>query len=395
MLAKITLYDGTVYKIASQTVDTEDGIYLGRIKDELSLVSAMQEAGNAPETISLTIINYDNFIPHNKDLWAADVLLTNDNNISWRGKINFCNFDSDGNLYVTASEKTAPELELQLPDEVRQVYTIDEDFHQSSVTMTIPLVIGGTTSNPITLPTILIDKTRGIYLICVGEIRSIVKVYNGAEQLPQTAYTAYTGTADQQENAGFAYVQIAEDYRLNSDGSYAEINVDVVGLKLANFTEEECRNGALFLYYFLTTADTGVNGWGCGIDSSLIDSDSFQSAITLCNQLGYKLDGIMWLRQSAQSWIDQICQAIHGKYSINANGKRSLFIDYAGNASKKTFTASNMQVERYGKNSYTSVVYNKGVLSYDYNPITGLFMQSAQYENSDCNRVFQRCIQSD
>lgn len=383
MLAKITLYDGTVYKIASQTVDTEDGIYLGRIKDELSIVSAMQEAGNAPETISLTIINYDNFIPHNKDLWAADVLLTNDNNISWRGKINFCNFDSDGNLYVTASEKTAPELELQLPDEVRQVYTVDEDFHQSSVTMTIPLVIGGTTSNPITLSTILIDKTRGIYLICVGEIRSIVKVYNGAEQLPQTAYTAYTGTADQQENAGFAYVQIAEDYRLNSDGTYAEINVDVVGLKLGNHTEAECRNGARFLYYFLTTADTGVNGWGCGIDSSLIDSDSFQSAITLCNQLGYKLDGIMWLRQSAQSWIDQICQAIHGKYSINANGKRSLFIDYAGNASKKTFTASNMQVDRYGKNSYTSVVYNKGVLSYDYNPITGLFMQSAQYENAD------------
>lgn len=383
MLAKITLYDGTVYKIASQTVDTQDGIYLGRIKDELSLVSAMQEAGNAPNTVSLTIINYDNFIPHNKDLWAAEVLLTNENNISWRGKINFCNFDSDGNLYVTASEKTAPELELQLPDEVRQVYTVDQDFHQSSVTMTIPLVIGGTSSNPITLPTILIDKTRGIYLICVGEIRSVVNVYNGAEQLPQTAYTAYTGTADQEENAGFAYVQIAEDYRLNSDGSYAEINVDVVGLKLANFTEEECRNGALFLYYFLTTADTGVNGWGCGIDSSLIDTDSFQSAITLCNQLGYKLDGIMWLRQSAQSWIDQICQAIHGKYSINANGKRSLFIDYAGNASKKTFTASNMQVERYGKNSYTSVVYNKGVLSYDYNPITGLFMQSAQYENSD------------
>lgn len=383
MLAKITLYDGTVYKIASKTVDTEDGIYLGRIRDELSLVSAMQEAGNAPETISLTIINYDNFIPHNKDLWAADVLLTNDNNISWRGKINFCNFDSDGNLYVTASEKTAPELELQLPDEVRQVYTIDEDFHQSSVTMTIPLVIGGTTSNPITLPTILIDKTRGIYLICVGEIRSIVKVYNGAEQLPQTAYTAYTGTANQEENAGFAYVQIAEDYRINSDGTYAEINVDVVGLKLGNHTEAECRNGARFLYYFLTTADTGINGWGCGIDSNLIDITSFNSAITLCDQLGYKLDGIMWLRQSAQSWIDQICQAIHGKYSINANGKRSLFIDYAGNASKKTFTASNMRVDRYGKNSYTSVVYNKGVLSYDYNPITGLFMQSAQYENAE------------
>lgn len=383
MLAKITLYDGTVYKIADKTIDTEDGIYLGRIKDELSLVSAMQEAGNAPATINLTIINDDDFIPHSKDLWAAEVLLTNDNGVSWRGKINFCNFDADGNLYVTASEKTAPELELQLPDEVRQVYTVDEDFHQSSVTMTIPLVIGGTHEKPILVPTILIDKTQGIYLICVGEIREVVAVYSGAKKLPLSEYMPWRGTAEQPYHKGFAYIAVASGSRLNADGSYAEINVEVVGLKLGDFTEEECRNGALFLYYFLTTAATGINGWGCGIDPSEIDTASFQSAITLCNQLGYKLDGIMWLRQSAQSWIDQICQAIHGKYSINANGKRSLFIDYAGNASKKTFTASNMQVERYGKNSYTSVVYNKGVLSYDYNPITGLFMQSAQYENAE------------
>lgn len=383
MLAKITLYDGTIYKIADKTTDTEDGIYLGRIKDELSLVSAMQEAGNAPATINLTIINDDDFIPHSKDLWAADVMLTNDNGVSWRGKINFCNFDADGNLYVTASEKTAPELELQLPDEVRQVYTIDEDFHQSSVTMTIPLVIGGTHEKPILVPTILIDKTQGIYLICVGEIREVVAVYSGAEKLPLSEYMPWRGTAEQPYHKGFAYVAIASGKRLNADGSYAEINVEVVGLKLGDFTEEECRNGALFLYYFLTTAATGINGWGCGIDQSEIDTASFQSAITLCNQLGYKLDGIMWLRQSAQSWIDQICQAIHGKYSINANGKRSLFIDYAGNASKKTFTASNMQVDKYGKNSYTSVVYNKGILSYDYNPITGLFMQSAQYENAE------------
>lgn len=383
MLAKITLYDGTVYRIADRTQDTSDGLYLGKIKDELSLASQMSESGNTPVSINMTILNDDNFIASNKDLWAAEVLITSDTNMSWKGKIDFFNFDADGNVYITATEKTAPELELQIPDEVRQVYTVDEDFHQSSVTMTIPLVVGGTSSNPITLSTILIDKINGIYLVCVGEIRSIVKVYNGAEELPQTAYTAYTGTSDQEENAGFAYVQIAEDYRLNSDGSYAEINVDVVGLKLGSHTEAECRNGARFLYYFLTTAATGVNGWGCGIDSSMIDTDSFNSAITLCDQLGYKLDGIMWMRQSAQSWIDQICQAIHGTYSINADGKRRLFIDYAGNASKKTFTASNMRVDRRGKNSYTSVVCNKGVFSYDYNPITGLFMQTAQYENAD------------
>ena len=250
MLAKITLYDGTIYRIADKTTDTEDGIYLGRIKDELSLVSAMQEAGNAPATINLTIINHDDFIPHSKDLWAAELLLTNDNGVSWRGKINFCNFDSDGNLYVTASEKTAPELELQLPDEVRQVYTVDEDFHQSSVTMTIPLIIGGTHEKPILVPTILIDKTQGIYLICVGEIREVVNVYSGSEKLPQWEYNSWRGTAEQPYHKGFAYVTIGYNKRFNADGSYAEINVEVVGLKLGNFTEEECRNGALFLYYF-------------------------------------------------------------------------------------------------------------------------------------------------
>lgn len=381
MIAKITLYDGTVYKIASKTADTEDGLYVGRIKNELAIASAMKSSGNPPVNINLTVLNYDNFILHTKDLWGAELYIENENNVSWLGKITYANFDADGNLYVTASEKTAPELELQLPDEVRQVYTVDENFHQSSVTMTIPLVIGGTTQNPISLSTILIDKTNGIYLICAGEIRSVVRVLNGSEPLPLSAYTAYTGTSVQTEHPGFAYVKISEEYRTNDDGSYAEINVDVVGLKLGNYTEEECRNPARFLYHFLTTPSSGVNGWGCGIDTELIDSNSFGSAITLCAALGFKLDGIMWLRQSAQSWIDQICQTMHARYSINANGKRSLFIDYAGLSSKKTFDRSNMKVEGHGRKNYTGAVYNKGIISYDYNPITGLFLQTAQYEN--------------
>ena len=381
MIAKITLYDGTVYKIASKTADTEDGLYVGRIKNELAIASAMKSSGNPPANINLTVLNYDNFILHTKDLWGAELYIENENNVSWLGKITYANFDADGNLYVTASEKTAPELELQLPDEVRQVYTVDENFHQSSVTMTIPLLIGGTTQNPISLSTILIDKTNGIYLICAGEIRSVVRVLNGSEPLPSSAYTAYTGTSVQTEHPGFAYVKISEEYRTNDDGSYAEINVDVVGLKLGNYTEEECRNPARFLYHFLTTPSSGVNGWGCGIDPELIDSNSFDSAITLCAALGFKLDGIMWLRQSAQSWIDQICQTMHARYSINANGKRSLFIDYAGLSSKKTFDRSNMKVEGHGRKNYTGAVYNKGIISYDYNPITGLFLQTAQYEN--------------
>lgn len=382
MIAKITLYNGVVYKIGDKTQDTSDGLYAGRIVDELQIESKMSDKGATPLSLNITIRNDDNFIPNTVDLWAATIELTATNGNKWVGKINFFDFDADGNVYITASEKTAPELELQLPDEVRQVYTVDNNFHPSSTSMTIPLVVGGTASAPITLSTILIDKQNGVYLIGTGEIRQILKVYNGSEELPASAYTAYTGTASQSEHAGFAYVKINEAYRKNADGTYAEINVDIIGLKLGSYSAEECRNPARFLYYFLTTPSSGVNGWGCGISASDIDSASFNSAITLCDTLGYKLDGIMWLRQSAQSWIDQICQTMHASYTIGANGKRTLFIDYAGAASKRTFTENDCKVSRYGKNSYSGQVYNKGVLSYGYNPITGLFMQSAQFEDS-------------
>lgn len=383
MLVKITTYNNTVYKFASKTTDTTDGIYLGRLRDDLSLTSMASVSGTVPASQNLTIYNADNYISKSENFWGASLLLTQENGLTWLGKVTFFNFDSDGNLYLTASEKGAPELELQLPDEVRQVYTIDDNFHQSSVTMTIPLVIGGTHSNPITLPTILIDKTRGIYLICTGEIREIVTVYNGTEALPRSAYIPYRGWSTQTEHPGFAYIQLEEPYRYNSDGSYAEINVDVVGLKLGEHTAEECRNGARFLLWFLKTASSGINGWGCGIPESEIDVASFNSAISLVDLMGLKLDGIMWLRQSAQNWIDQICQAIHGSYSIGSNGKRKLTIDYAGAASKKTFNASKIILNKYGKDSYVSTVYNKGILSYGYNPITGLFMQSAQFDNAD------------
>ena len=382
MIAKITLYNGIEYRIGDKTQDTSDGLYTGRIVEELQLESKMSDKGATPLSLNITIRNDDNFIPNTVDLWAATIELTATNGNKWVGKINFFDFDADGNVYVTASEKTAPELELQLPDEVRQVYTVDNNFHPSSTSMTIPLVVGGTASAPITLSTILINKQNGVYLIGTGEIRQILKVYNGSEELPASAYTAYTGTASQSEHAGFAYVKINEAYRKNADGTYAEINVDIIGLKLGSYSAEECRNPARFLYYFLTTPSSGVNGWGCGISASDIDSASFNSAITLCDTLGYKLDGIMWLRQSAQSWIDQICQTMHASYTIGANGKRTLFIDYAGAASKRTFTENDCKVSRYGKNSYSGQVYNKGVLSYGYNPITGLFMQSAQFEDS-------------
>ena len=383
MLVKITTYNNTVYKFASKTTDTTDGIYLGRLRDDLSLTSMASASGTVPASQNLTIYNADNYISKSENFWGASLLLTQENGLTWLGKVTFFNFDSDGNLYLTASEKGAPELELQLPDEVRQVYTIDNNFHQSSTTMTIPLAIGGSTANPLLLPTILIDKTEGVYLICVGEIRSILKVYNGTEELPSSAYQAYTGNASQSLHPGFAYVKINEDYRTNTDGSYAEINVELVGLKLGTHTEAECRNGARFLLWFLKTASSGINGWGCGIPESEIDVASFNSAISLVDLMDLKLDGIMWLRQSAQNWIDQICQAIHGSYSIGSNGKRKLTIDYAGAASKKTFNASKIILNKYGKNSYVSTVYNKGILSYGYNPITGLFMQSAQFENTD------------
>lgn len=379
---KITITAGAnVFRIAGRSMVVDGVQYHGRLLNSLSLTRNFSNSGSAPAVLNISVKNDDLFISKAIDLWAADVLIVADGGASWSGKITAYDSDGDGILYLVATEKAAPELNIQVPDEVARLVTVDENFHLSALNVTLPLVIGGNSSKPILVKGILIDKVNGIHLLCVGEIHEVVKVYRGTEELT-TGFSAYAGTAAQDDYKGFVYVQITdESLRKNDDGSYVEISADIIGLKLGSHTVEECRNGARFLQYFLTTPKDGIGGWGLGISSDDLDATSFATAISRVDAAGLKLDGIFYFRQKAQSWIDQICQAIRGTYEISSSGKRRLFVNASG-SSVFEYTKKNIKLLRDGKGAYTGFVYNKGKLDYDYNPLTGQFMNAATYQNS-------------
>lgn len=380
MRLKITSGEN-IWLIAGESQARDDGNYQSRLLNELKLSQSLTALGSAPVTLNISVRNDDGYISPAIDLWGALVEITADGGTTWSGTITAYDSDGDGVTYLVATEKAAPELTIQMPDEVARLVTVDENFHSSAVNVTLPLVFGGNSTKPHLIKGILIDKTQGIYLLCVGEIHQVVKVYRGTEEIT-TGFTAYTGTAGQTDYTGFAYVQLTDEaIRKNDDGSYVEISADVIGLKLGSATIEQCRNGARVLYYLLTTAKDGVCGWGLGIATSEINTTAFNQAISDVDAAGLKFDGIFYFRQAAQSWIDQICLAIRGAYSIGRDGKRALFINKSA-ASAKTYTETNMRMLRHGVGAYTGRVYNKGKLDFDYNPITGQFMQSAQFENA-------------
>lgn len=382
---KVTIQAGVyTYRVASDAVAVDGiGCYEKRLLNELSLVKSFSTAGTAPLSLSINVRNEDWYIPATVDLWAATVVVEANNGHKWAGKITAYDTDSGGVLYIIATEKTAPELSIQIPDEVARVVTLDEKFHVSALNVTLPYVLGGNIANPILVKGILIDKTQGIYLLAVGENHQFVKVHRGTEEL-SSGFSAFTGTAGQANYPGICYVQITdESLRKNDDGSYVEISADIVGLKLGSHTIEECRNGARQLLWLLKTAKDGVGGWGLGISESEINLDAFTESISHVDSAGLKSDGIMYFRQEAIGYIDQICKAIRGRYRINADGKRSLFVD-APAASVKTYSPvlKNMKLLRFGKGAYTGRVFNKGRLECGYNPLTSMFMQTVSYQNS-------------
>ncbi|MDD2998740.1 MAG: hypothetical protein PHV05_06720, partial [Candidatus Riflebacteria bacterium] len=381
---KITIVAGdNTYRIAGKTTGVDGvGIYHGRLLNELKISRRFSKAGNAPLTLNISISNNDSFIPRSLNLWAAPVTVATDTGYQWVGKITAFDRNEKDVLNIVVTEKSAPELSIKFPDEVVRLVTVDENFHTSALNVTLPLVVGGNSAKPILVKGILIDRINGIYLLCVGEIHQVIKVYRGTEELT-TGFTIHIGTPDQTEYAGFAYVQLTDEtLRKNDDGSYVEISADVIGLKLGTHTVEECRNGARFLQHLLSTPKDGICGWGLGLSSSEINSTAFATAISRVDAAGLKMDGVFYFRQIAQSWIDQICQAIRGDYEIGENGQRRLFVN-ANAASVKVYTKNNIRLLRDGKGSYSGQVYNKGRLEFDYNPLTGIFMQSAQFEDSD------------
>ena len=389
MKIKITALSNNIYQFADKTIsDDTTGIWRGRIVNAPDISRNFSDLGSVASTLYIQLINHDLQIPLTEDLWNASIDVESDSGYKWSGKVSAYETNADGKLYITATETTAPEYSRYIPDEFARLVSIDEDVHMSALNVTIPTVIGGNADNPIPVKGILKSKSDAIYYLCIGEIHDIVKVRVGDKTMTraeaeQNGYMCYTGAANQTNEPGIAYIQITDTTkRLNDDGSYVEIGAEVIGLKLGNHTIEECRNGARFLYWLLKTPSTGVCGWGLGISTNDIDTASFETAITYVDLIGLKLDGVMYENRSAQNWIDEICRAIRGTYEIGTDGKRRLAIDIASTSSY-IYTKDNIELIRFGAGAFTGRVYNKGTLDYCYNPITGMFMQTSQYQNAE------------
>ena len=388
MKLTITTLNELVYRFADKTIaDDEFGVYRGRIENNIALSRSVSDSGSSLTSITIHLINHDKIIPDSVKLWNAKAEILTDNGHSWAGKVTSYRTDAGGKLILVATEQTAPELSRDLPDEFVRLVEIDENVHVSALNLTLPIVVGGTTTNPIPVKGILKNKTNGIYYLCVGEIHEIVNVRVGTEKLTRAeaeakGYICYTGAADQENEPGIAYIQITDpNLRKNSDGSYVEIGAEVLGLKLGTHTSEECRNGARFLLWLLKTAATGPCGWGLGIDEADIDLDSFATAIAAVDAAGLKLDGLIYEQKTARNWITEICRAIRGIYEIGSDGKRRLFVQ-APSSSEFTFTDSDIELVSDGMGAFTGRVYNKGRLNYSYNSFTGIFMQFANYADS-------------
>ncbi len=293
MKLTITTTNNTIYQFADKTIaDDQKGIYHGRIENNIALTRTFSDAGSSLTTVTIRLINHDRHIPNNINLWNAKAELVTDNGHKWSGRITSYRTDAGGKLVLMATERTAPELNRDLPDEFLRLVEVDENVHMSALNVTVPMVVGGTAAEPIQVRGILKNKAAGIYYLCVGEIREIVNVRVGNETLSRAeaaakGYVCYTGAAGQAAEPGVAYVQITDpELRKNADGSYVEIGAEVVGLKLGAHNVEECRNGARFLLWLLKTAATGPGGWGLGVDEAEIDLASFNTAIAAVDAAG-------------------------------------------------------------------------------------------------------------
>ena len=377
---------GKAYYIAGTTetkrLADSAAIYEGRLLNDVYIIKTLSSAGSVPTTLSLLIRNNDDHIPTNVSLWGVQVDVDpNNGQHSWAGKVTAYFSDDSGTLHLTVTEKSAPELSLKIPDEVARLFYVDENFHVSAINATMPLVIGGNASKPIMVKGVLKDKVNGIYLLCVGEIWQVVNVYRGTEKIT-TGFEVYTGTSTQADYKGFAYIRITDpDLLENEDGTYAEFSAEVIGLRFGNHSIEECRNGARFIKYLLETPSAGICAWGLGVSSSKIDLASFDDAIAAVDAANLKLDGVLYFRQQALSWIDQVCQVIRGNYEIGRSGLRRLFVNSI-TSSVYTYDKNNSKLLRHGKDGYDSRVFNKGKLDFDFNPVTGQFMQSVNFSDS-------------
>jgi hypothetical protein len=327
---RINTLTPTTYRFADRSADYGGYLWLGRIQNAPQL----EELAAAPGTefqvkrINVSLGNSDGIIPVTENLWGGVATLEIDNGTTtrtWSGIVKAYDHDGAGNLAIGVTEDPQHELSRMIPDEVVRLSTWSE-AGADAVNTPVPTVFGGSAADPVRVPGILVDRTTFTFLLCVGEIRQVVKVFKDRVEVTE-GFTAYVGAADQETFPGFTIVIFAADPRDDS-GRWPEIHADVVGLKLGDHTEEECRNPARCLKYLFETAASGVNGWGLGVNALKIDGDSFDQAITDCQEIGFKLDGALSAQMTSRQWISQMTLAMRGRLAFNS-GKYAIRVDKA------------------------------------------------------------------
>lgn len=360
---------GNTYRFAGQTTESGGYAYLGRLLSEPTWKrkGANSDAGAEIRETVVELRNSDQLIPclalvNPVDLWNASVFLAvTGASETWAARVRaWMQNPKTGVLSMTVSEDCLPVLKRFLPDEAIRL-TDWPDASGDSVLQAIPIPFGGTTADPIPIRAILADRTNFRYLISVGELQGYVKVTKDTAVIT-TGFTVSLGSPTAPTLSGYAYIEFAADPR-DDNGRWPEIVVEVVGMKLGSFTEDQCRNPARVMQYLLTTANTGAGGWGLGIASGDLDSASFAQAIIDCDAAGLKLDGVLSERKQAAYWTYQIELACRGRLRF-IGGKWHFSIDKIG-TSVKTYTVENADIAVVGKGDL-SERKNKITVQYRY-----------------------------
>lgn len=371
---RLTANDGTLTGSPVWNFETQQTgeVYQGRLTS-----TPVIEARNSRNTVEkmrevpLGINNRDGWLDVlNENLWGKQVTIEQDGvSETWSGNISFYKQNAKGVLSLTVTEKSVKELSQLIPDEALRVGTW-ANMEASFTNSVIPLPFGGTRLDPLRVMGMVADRVAFRYIFCSGEIQWYGKVFSNNVELV-TGFTVYTGSATQAVYPGFVYIEFTADPR-DDAGAWPTVIMEITGVKFGTSTEDECRNPIRMLQYLMTTANTGVNGWGLGIAASRLDSAAFTAAIADCDAASLKLDGILTERRDGLTWITEILKSCRGKLPT-INGKYYPIIDKAQTAGK-TFTSANMELIDWGKENLSKRInrvmvdyrYKLGFSSFDY-----------------------------
>jgi hypothetical protein len=340
--ATITGSLGT-YRISGKTCENVFP-FRGRLRNTPQIEEQMRgmESGDRIRDVTLEIDNADSFINiASESLRGKSVSIVWDGySETWSGKIRSLREDRTGLLALRVVEDALTVMNYRYPDETIRI-TDFSNLEARSSNRTIPIPLGGTTADPIRIPGVVVDRLGWVYLFCVGQIQWRGRVFVNNVEV-STGFTVYLGTSTQAVFPGFVVLVFSSD-PTGSTGAWPEVVMEITGLRLGSSSEDQCRNPIRQIQYLLTTARTGVNGWGLGVSSSDLDSAAFAQAIADADAEGFKSDGIINDVRKAGQWIDEILKSCRGSRDFRA-GKYTVAVDKAA-ASVATFDRSNIFLE--------------------------------------------------